>query len=192
MRKLTITKAAALALAAATAAATQYYVDERFEDNWPPAGWRRVVGGWQQESGGPWGNYALGYATTTGQKPVYTTFESCPFTVRANSTVYWHFCHAERTLGVAGSAGAEFYLRYDGSSEYIVRRPVTWGGWKHEYGSAKVAEARPLRAGFSGWVWAWPGHSAYVIISLDNVQFADESLVAVSPASLGRVKALFR
>ncbi|NIT36801.1 MAG: hypothetical protein GTN49_09910 [candidate division Zixibacteria bacterium] len=192
MSKLAITTAAALTLAAAAAGATQYYVNENFDGNWPPAGWRRVTGGWMQESEGPWGNYALGYRTTTGQERAYATLESCPFTVRANSTVYWHFCHAERTLGVPGSAGAEFYLRYDGSSEDIFRTPLTWGEWKHAFGSAKVAEARPLRAGFSGWVTAYPGHSAYVIISLDNVQFADESLVGVSPASLGRVKALFR
>jgi len=184
--------AAALALAAAAGAATQYYVNEKFEGKWPPAGWRSVVGAWQRESAGPWGNYAFGYRTTTAQERVYATFESCPFTVRANSTVYWHFCHAARTLGVPASAGVEFYLRYDGSSKNIVRTPLAFGEWKHVYGSAKVPEARPLRAAFSGWVAAWPGHSAYVLISLDNVQFADESLVAVSPASLGRVKALFR
>jgi len=187
-----VTAVAAMALAAVAGGVTRYYVNETFEGNWPPAGWRSVTGVWQQESRGPWGKYALGVAQTTGQKPVYTTLESCRFTVRANSTVYWHFCHAERTMGVAGSAGAEFRLRYDGSSEDIFRAPLAWGGWKHAYGSTKVPEARPLRAGFSGWVTAWPGHTAYVLISLDNVQFADESLVAVAPASLGRVKALFR
>jgi hypothetical protein len=191
MRKLAITAAAASALTAAAAGATQYYVNERFEGAWPPAGWRVVAGGWVRETGGPWGNYALGYRTTSGQERVYTTLESCPFTVRASSTVYWHFCHAARTLGVPASAGTEFYLRYDGSSENIFSTPLAFGEWRHVYGSTKVAEARPLRAGFSGWVTAWPGHSAYVIITLDSVQFADESLVAVSPTSLGRVKALF-
>ncbi|NIT36780.1 MAG: hypothetical protein GTN49_09805 [candidate division Zixibacteria bacterium] len=192
MKKFTITTAAALALAAAGGAVTQYYVDERFEGTWPPAGWRRVTGSWGQESRGPWGKYALGLCMTTAQKPIYTTLESCPFTVPAKSTVYWHFCHREETMGGVGSAGAEFYLRYDGSSENIVKVPLVWGRWKHAYGSAQVAEAKPLRAGFSGWVWAWPGHSAYVILSLDNVQFTDESLVAVTPSSLGRIRAMFR
>jgi hypothetical protein len=193
MSKLAIVTAAALgALAAAAGAVTQYYVNERFEGTWPPAGWRYVAGAWLQETGGPWGKYAFGYRTTTGQNRVYTTFESCPFAVRANSTVYWHFCQAARTLGVPASAGAEFYLRYDGSSENIYWKPLTFGEWKHVHGSTKVVEGRPLRVGFSGWVTAWPGHSAYVLMSLDNVQFADESLVGVSPISLGRIRALFR
>jgi hypothetical protein len=192
MRETAMIAAAALALAAAAGGVTQYYVNERFEGAWPPAGWRVVTGGWVRESGGPWGNYALGYRTTTGQERVYTTFESCPFKVRANSTVYWHFCHAADTMGVPASAGTEFYLRYDGSSEDIFREALAFGEWKHALGSTKVAQAKPVRAGFSGWVTAWPGHSAYVIMSLDNVQLADEPLVGVAPASLGRVKALFK
>jgi hypothetical protein len=191
MNKLAIITAVAFALVT-TSGATQYYVNEKFEGTWPPAGWRVVTGGWLQRTEGPWGNYAFGYRTTTGQNPAYTTLESCPFTVPANSTVYWHFCHAADTMGVPASAGAEFYLRYDGSSENIVLTPLAFGEWKHVHGSTKISEGRPLRAGFSGWVTAWPGHSAYVLISLDNVQFADESLVAISPTSLGRVKAVFR
>jgi hypothetical protein len=181
--------AAALAV---PALAVKYYVREDFDGAFPPEGWVRVSGGWVQGKEGPWGPYAIGVVNTTASTPKYATFESPAFTVPPASKVHWQFWHDDHTMGVPGSAGAEFYLRYDGTTENVYFQVLPWGEWKLQTGDAAVTRGGALRAGFSVWVTAWYPHSAYGIIFLDNVRLADGSMVGVSPASLGRVKALFR
>jgi hypothetical protein len=177
---------------AAPALAMKYYVREDFDGAFPPEGWVRVCGGWTQGAEGPWGPYAIGVVNTTASTPVYATFESPAFTVPPAGKVHWQFWHDEDTMGVPGSAGAEFYLRYDGTSEYACNLVLPWGEWKLQIGDAVVTRGGAVRAGFSVWVTAWPPQSAYGIMYLDNVRLADASMVGVAPASLGRVKALFR
>jgi len=202
--RTTLILIAATALLASAAAAT-YYLDERFEGTeFPPAGWRVFQinnGNWYH--GGTWppgnGYYAAGNATQPGRMTmdyVAAALIAPPFTVPAPKTLYYRFVYCvilstRGDLPLPGFAG-EFYLYYVDTGEplehLIFNGPVY--PWAEASGAVPVAANRPVTA---VWYVAYlpPDHGT-TLFDVDTCQICDENLTAVAPASLGRVKALFR
>ncbi len=192
----------ALLAAAATAGAT-YHLDERFEGRFPPPGWRVAHagdGGWHQSSGpGPYYHYATGNAgvplplASGSRASAWAELMSPTFGLPAATIIYYRFsyCTDQTTRGDA-MMFAEFYMVYPDTGERLVDLiydHVEYP-WKEATGSVVVAKKRPFIA-----VWrveydiSVPG---YFMFNVDNAQLSDENVVDVTPASFGRVKALFR
>ena len=189
------------ALLASTASAT-YYLDERFEGSqFPPAGWELLAtthANWYQQSGPPPdGAYAFGYASTpeTRDATAYANLVAPSFILPAPGTLYYRFRYTTTatTRALPGrSVAGEFYLYYVDTSEPLVDLifdDVIYT-WEEATGSTPAAGGRAIRA-------AWrveygltiPGA---FIFCVDTCQVNDEPMTAATPASLGRVKALFR
>jgi len=187
----------ASALTAASAVGLDY-VNEDFEGSFPPAGWTTAYGGtgnasWSQASGGPEGKYASGSASSFGDGLVWATFMSPEFNVKGNTTVYYRFDYGLWGNG-HGVEGGEFYIVYaDEPARRLQYRELEGlPSWAEFAGSAAVSADDRFKACWR--VWAddyWRYHFAFLFI--DDVIIADQPRhPAVEPASVGRVKALFR
>jgi hypothetical protein len=183
---------AVAALAAAATAAV--YVAEDFEGAFPPDGWtidRTTYGSWSKMPDGPTGAFArgqVGVSPGTARADLITY----AFAVDANETVYYRFDYAHGYGGYPSTWGADFYLVYaDPPNEVITQETVRTGNWREHAASAVAPRAGSARAFWRVRVycsWRWAG----VIFDVDNAGIADQPDVGVAPASLGRVKTLFR
>jgi hypothetical protein len=192
MRTVTALTAAVAALAAA--AAGTVYVAEDFEGTFPPDGWTTdctSYGWWTKMADGPTGAYArgqVGVSPGTARADLITY----AFAVDANETVYYRFDYAHGYGGYPSTWGADFYLVYaDPPNEVITQETVRTGNWREHAASAVAPRAGSARAFWRVRVycsWRWAG----VIFDVDNAGIADQPDVGVAPASLGRVKTLFR
>jgi hypothetical protein len=185
MRKLAILTAAALCALAACCVWGYRFVDARFEGSWPPSDWeikKEGSGDWYWEWG-PW-NAAGSVADAPGRAELW----SKSFNPGANNLVYYRF-DAYRDKEPYSSQG-KFALYYADPPVAVfhsrdIERP--YRKWYVISGTVVPALNRPVRAVFS---IAGGGRG---FLNVDNVVLMDrEPEPAVSPASLGRVKALFR
>ena len=188
--------AAALALAAAAAA--KDYVNEDFEGSFPPAGWTASYEGnnsgrWEQLGGGPGGCYVHGSVSSWQEGLVATTFMSPGFNVKGNTTVYYRFDYGLWGNG-HGVEGGEFYIVYAQTPARRLQYRELEGlpSWAEFTGSAAVSADDRFKACWR--VWAddyWRYHFAFLMF--DDVIISDQPRhPAVEPASVGRVKALYR
>lgn len=188
--------AAALAFAGSAAEAVKY-IDERFDGSFPPPGWTwrgGTLSGWTLRANGPWGNYAFGWAGVRGTTGSAATLDSKRINVPIRQRLYYSFrALADCTMSI--NPRWEFWLLYAITEEPLAylewRGPFYPREWRCIEGSVVVGETSPVfaRFGVSAWGSTIQGHAEFWV---DTVQLADENLSAVSPASLGRVKALFR
>jgi hypothetical protein len=199
----TLLLAGALLLGARAGAA--YYLDERFERmHFPPPGWRVVEdgsAGWYRVTGPPPnGAYAEGTAgvpeppATSRAAGPDASLVSPPFTVPAAKTLYYRFIYV--TMLTVRSPPyplyAEFYICYADTGERlvdIILNPLQYI-WEEASGSTTAAANRPIIA-----VWRatyGPPYPGWFLFKVDNCQLSDEDLTEVAPASLGRVKAIYR
>ncbi len=184
------------ALAAAAADATDF-VNEKFEGSFPPPGWTTKYEGtasgyWTQREGGPWGKYAQGIVSSYEQGYVRITLMSPEFNVKANTKVYYFFHHRFEWYGHS-TVETDFYIAYvpPHSGNLIDFGLGVDGEWGSSTGWKVFGLSGRVKAYWRVWVtnyWRQAGGA----LSLDNVVISDEDPSAVSPASLGRVKALFR
>ncbi len=173
------------------------YLDERFDGPFPPPGWSAQGGtlsGWELHANGPWGNYAFGWAGVRGTTGSTAVLDSKAVNVPRGRRLDYSFrALANCTMSV--NVRWEFWLLYAGTEEPLEH--LEWRGpfypveWRAIGGHVIVSKSLPVFARFS--VTAWgntiQGHGEYWV---DTVQLADEDLSAASPASLGRLKALFK
>ncbi len=187
----------AVALILPAAAFGTYYLNEGFEGSqFPPPGWKKKQTGsgiiWYRNGGGPWGYYADG----GGEPPVGTegsaTLESPPINWEKGKTLYYHF---KWRFGIGGSMGgnAGFYLTYADTQHQLVswRVRFNWPDWDTLYASVVVTRTAPIIAKWQVDAWS-VGMVTSIDFNVDGVKITDESMAAVEPSSLGKVKALFR
>ena len=182
----------------ASAASATYYLDERVEGTqFPPPGWVLLKIGhatWYHERGAPGGGaYAFGYAGTpeTGSAMGWANLVAPPFTLPAPEILYYRFLYTTDATTRTPPCG-EFYLYYLDTGERLVDLifdDVVYP-WEEVMGSTPAAGGRAIGAAWrTEYTLIIPG--AFVF-GVDTCQLSDEDLTAVAPASLGRVKALFR
>lgn len=187
-------RAILIAALLASAAAATYYMDERFEVSVPPPGWTSQgnQGGWTQEDGGPSGKYASSHLSGSGTYNGTATLESPPMNLPLG-TVYYRFEYYYGYGGWPYGNVAEFVLYYAGTGTELVRVTVTWGmNWGEREGSAVVSQALPVVARWRHLCSSYGMHGSTATFSVDTCQISGDVMTAVAPASLGRVKALFR
>jgi len=182
---------------AGSVAETVKYIDERFDGSFPPPGWSRrggTLSGWKLRANGPWGNYAFGWAEVRGTTGSSATLDSKHVRFPIRRRLYYSFrALADCTMSI--NPRWEFWLLYAGTEEpleYLEWRGPFWPReWRCIEGSVFVGKTLPVFARFrvSAWGNTIQGGAQFYV---DTVQVADEELTAVSPASLGRVKALFK
>jgi hypothetical protein len=201
MSKVWVWWACAAVLTAVAGAVT--YVSEDFSGDFPPSGWswNMTPGGsggnglWFRDAG-PYGYCAHGAVTTTGGDS-FTARLFSPYltTVPAGSTVYfrfdfrrWHtgsgYNLANFVIGVPPNPWAQ-QVFYTALNETGDTWTVCTGSAVASLGTMYVAAWYVYVAGYSPPV---PGTH----VTVDNVMVADEPFAAVMPASMGRVRALFR
>jgi hypothetical protein len=181
-------------LAAAGAPAT-VYLDEGFDEGKMPTGWQARTSGngiayysFEKRAGG----YCY-YASVEARSEQYAAVEltSKQLTVTPG-TLYYRFDFASTHYGSA-STSKVFSAKYVGSSSSIFYEILpTSSGWHVETGSFYVGEAKPIVAIWEISVGAAPGRYGTGTFSLDDVAIADDPNFAVAPASVGKVRALFR
>jgi hypothetical protein len=203
--RTTLLLVVAAALLASAAARATYYLDERFEGaEFPPAGWQvshTKNAGWYHGWESPPGTYCYAAATAHGPPESTRGLETAAliaptFTVPAPTVLYYRFVYRLNFSNRGGLRlpldGGGFYLYYVDTGERLVDLDFYELAypWKEVNGSVAVAANRPLAA---AWYVAYglPGPGG-VWFDVDTCQICDENLTAVAPASLGRVKALFR
>ena len=186
--------AVAAALAAGALAAD--FVREGFNGStFPPARWYVELdgsrpGSWRREAGGPWGAYALGNAFSTRYEEGSSAVLSTYFDLPARTVIYYGFYY--RAQG-QGNYAINFRITYLGmSGGYLVSPiPLENTNWKYLSGFAFNPTATFVKAVWSVSCGPSAGTS-YAVLGFDRVTITDEDPYAVAPASLGRVKALFR
>ena len=183
--------------AAATADATDF-VNEDFEGTlFPPSGWTTkgegtASGSWTERGGGPWGRFADGQVVSYEQGYVRITLMSYEFDLKANTKVYYGFDYRFQYGGNYTDVGADFYIAYvpsPGGNLVYCRLPGS--GWTYFSGYVVNTHEARVKAHWRIWVsnsFRYAGGALW----LDNVVISDEDPSAVAPASLGRVKALFK
>lgn len=187
----------ATAVLVAAAVAATHFIDERFEGSVPPPGWTESCsrGDWTSGTGGPWGNFADGFANP--QYPYFgqAEMDSPPMAIGSGKTAYYRFYCRSGASGNAGGFGWYFYLYYrdNPGSPFVTVNLRENSAWHERTGSANVARSEPVVARWRvhGGALMPPG-SAYIYLNVDTAQISDLPLTAVAPASLGRVRALFR
>lgn len=189
---------AAFILNAAEAGAL-YYLDERFEaTTFPPSGWTELNQGGGDWSRSTWGSYygiALGQANaSTANTEKWADLESFPVALAANTTLYFGFAARTERSGVLNLVEQRFYI-YNVVSSFVYADLTLAPGtsWHREEGMAALgSEAATVKARWHVHIrtGAPPGGGARFYI--DNCQLCDEPMTAVVPASLSRVKAVFR
>jgi len=185
---------AALVLAAAAGATT--FVNEDFEGTFPPTGWKKECsnrGNWTRGTGGPWGPYASGSTYSAESGLSRAALFTLQFNVRAEMRLSYRFDYGHFDVGHQSYTGALFYIAYQdqppGTPVYVKLSKTS--GWKRFSGEAVFYRAGPVKATWAVWcenTWRY----GYSYLRVDNVLIADKPSPAVAPASLGRVRALFR
>ncbi len=183
---------------AAAAASAKDFVNEDFEGTFPPPGWTTAYEGngsarWSKGTGGPWGCYASGSVSSWEQGLVRATFMSPEFNVKANTKTYYRFDYGHFDNG-HGVGGAEFYITCvePPGADLVYTNlevPPKWIERSGEFSSTVDVRVKAC------WrVWAnnnWRYHFSFLMF--DNVIISDERrFPGVAPASLGKVKALYR
>jgi len=198
---MTTTLLLASALLGATRAGAVYYLDERFEGtHFPPPGWKKVNNGgsWSRLSGPPPNlAYAEGIAMVNEPSlwsratPPEGSLVSPPLSVPAATTLYYRFIY-RAMMAARFPPYCEFSICYADNGERFVDvflDPLQYE-WEEVSGSVSAAGGRTILA-----VWRVACSSippAGTIFDIDNCQISDEVMTAVAPASLGRVKAIYR
>lgn len=191
----------AMAATAASAAGAAVYVDEDFESRWLPEGWSTGKGGqgpgsyetgWIRQREGPPHNYhamAYGYA----QRAMgYAYLRTPNLNVPANTTVYYGYDYKFGWTSTLLRFLAVMQCFHVGHSTPFYegghQRRSSWEKVRYHF---TVPESSPFYVQWYIYVNAGsnPGSLNFW---LDNVTLTDEEYHAVAPASLGRVKALFR
>jgi len=180
-------------LVAAAAAGATRYLDQRFNGSFPPGGWSIVnYNGceWYGGTGGPNGNYAHGTGAPPSYESGYAILDSPTMNIPQGTTVYYRY---QYSFGIGGvmSGDARFYLLYTDNQSILASYGISSWSWAWASGSAAVTRAAPIRAR-----WHFSAGSAgmptFIEYCVDTCQITDEPMDAVAPASLGRVKTLFR
>jgi hypothetical protein len=194
MKRLTL----ALVVTAGTAAAS-YYIDERFDGAGLPPGWTCTThnhASWDIRGGGPWGNYMELFAAgdhTTGTGEIYLTtpqVDVSPGKLYYRYEIKWTFTSIYSFLVSAG-----FKLYEVGNGTPLVSHPLLVGGtgiWYAVAGSVDVNGDKDIYGQWYGVASYTSGIYSYLYVYVDTVQFNSEDMAALAPASLGRVKVLFR
>jgi hypothetical protein len=187
----------AAALAAAVLAAAAPYVDEGFENGVPPPRWTStksgVGAGWDPEEGGPWGKFAVGWASSSAGAERWARMETFGFEVPPDTTLTFRFNYKYGHGGFEAENRATFSLLYATQPEEVFasRAMAPAAEWRVLSARTPATRAGTVKARFEVWVLnRHPQRVATYAWDLDNV-VVDASEPAVSPTSLGRVKALF-
>jgi hypothetical protein len=186
--------AVAVFAAAAAAAGAVYYLDERFEGTqFPPPGWTVAnYNGvtWSQGTGGPQGKYARGFGNPPLYSGGYAVLESPSMNIPQGRTAYVRFGYYLYLTGPPPSS--YFYLLYPDTGEYLITwHPTIMSSWLFYTGNAVVSRNAPVKGRWRVYLITAPSQ-ALVDFRVDTAQISDEDLTAVLPASLGRVKAIYR
>lgn len=186
---------ASLTAALAHAAA---YVDENFEGGVPPARWTSSKSGsgagWDPEEAGPWGKYAVGWASSSASAERWAKMNTYSFDVPANATFTFRFDYKYGHGGFEAENRATFSLLYATQPEEVfTSHPITLTStWRVFNGNPSSPRGGLMKARFEVWVRnRHPQHVAVYAWDVDNVVIT-ASEPAVEPTSLGRVRALFR
>jgi opacity protein-like surface antigen len=182
------------ALAAGALAAD--FVREGFNGStFPPARWKVETnpyypGGWRREAYGPWGAHAVGMVSSVGYQDPWAVLWTYEFGLPARTEIYYGFYYW--ALG-GGNYAANFRITYvSAPGGYLVKpRPLGNTNWKYVSGHAFNPSAARVIAHWSVSCGPSSGTSG-VVLGFDRVTITDEDPTPVSPASLGRVKALFK
>lgn len=186
------------ALAAAGLADATVYVDEDFEESVPPPRWTSSKSsegaGWDPEEAGPWGRFAVGWASSSGGAERWAKMETYSFTVPAEAELAFRFDYKYGHGGFEAENRATFSLFYATHPEEVFASYAMrlTSAWRIFSGKASGARGGLVKARFEVWVRnQHPRRVAVYAWDLDNV-VVNTREPAVSPTSLGRVKALFR
>ena len=185
-------------LALTAAAYATGYVSEKFEEGVPPAKWTvksKGSAGWTERTGGPWGRYARGAAASSNNDESWAKMDTYAFNVAANTNLEYRFDYKYGHGGFAAASYAKFYLLYVGPPEEIITSAgmALTSKWVVFTGKPVAKRAGAVKARLEIWVKnPDPGHTAVYAWDVDNVVIAKAANHAVSPTSLGRVKALFK
>jgi len=182
----------------AAGAAAVTFIDERFNNGCPPPGWTTQNNGrtsFNLGSGGPAGPYATASATISSMtSPAWAYLDSTPFNITQGQTLYYRFQYDMYRSPSLGSAWGTFYIIVTVGGQILTSwsRNSTTGEWTEYsgyyvplYDATVVARWR-----FDCAVSSMGGQSGR--FSIDTCQIGTESFAAVAPASLGRVRAVFR
>lgn len=190
-----------IALAAAAAALATVYLEQDFEGVWPPGGWYYyILGG--GPGGGNWArvsspnNFGIYiYSTSLNGGTITTGCRSNQFTLPSNTTLYYRFDCSRWNAGSAnGGRAGGFQLVYDGILAFGFRSIDPTEGWRVLTGSF-ISTFPAVHYYQCEWFTgttingSTPGTAA---LAWDNVLVSDQPFTAIAPASLGRVKALYR
>ena len=172
-------------------------MDERFDGSFPPPGWTwrgGTLSFWTLRTNGPWGNYAFGWAGVRGTTGSTATLDSKLINVPVRRRLHYSF-RALADCVMSVNVRWEFWLLYAGTEEPLEylewRGPFSPREWRSIEGSVVVNGTLPVFARFrvSAWGSTIQGHGEFWV---DTVQLGDEDLSVLAPASLGRVRALFK
>jgi hypothetical protein len=187
-----------LFLTAAVVAQSAAYVDEDFEQGVPPSGWTTSKSGpgagWDPEENGPWGKFAVGWASSSASVERWAKMDTYTFAVPAGSTLTFRFNYKYGHSGFEAENRATFSLLYAAEPEEVFasRRMTLTSTWQVFMSSALAPLAGVVKARFEVWVMnRHPQRVATYAWDLDNV-LIKASEPAVEATSLGRVRALFR
>lgn len=187
----------AVAAALAVTALAFDFVREGFEGpTFPPAGWKMECNGtsWVRRVNGPWGSYAHVGAYCADDEVRSTNLYTYGFGLPAQTEIYYGFYYSLDGGGTGGGLSARFYITYvDPPGGYLVNRDFLNGAsWEYFSGSAFNRSAARVKASWQIWCLAEPKYYMWIDVDLDRVTITDGDPHAVAPASLGKVKALFR
>ncbi len=185
-------------LVAAAVAQAAPYVDENFEQGVPPSGWTTSKSGsgagWDAEENGPWGKFAVGWASSSANAERWARMDTFAFDVPAETILTFNFNYKYGHGGFEAENRATFSLLYASQpEETFASRPMTLTStWQVCRGNASAPHGGGVKARFEVWVQnRHPVHVATYAWDLDNV-LIEASEPAVEATSLGRVRALFR
>jgi hypothetical protein len=185
-----------LAFCAAGAGATAY-IDEGFEGPFPPGGWgveKTVNAGWDLQEGGPWCNYAIGWASSTDGIVRWARMDTPTFDVAAGTTVEFRYDYDLGCNGYPAEHYARFSLYYVGPpAETLVQRDMLLAAdWRTYSDYIVVTRAGSVAARFEIYVKNPSFHTSVYAWDIDNVLINDKRYHAVEPTSMGRVRAIYR
>lgn len=201
MPKTTLGTILIILWAAAVAAQAVYYFDERFNGPELPVNWitHNENGGywdWHSSGGSP-GAYITGFTIGGGEENSPTAvacIETPPFTIPQGNTLYYRYFYTFNVGAYHSNISNAFYIYYTDNSQRLVELldVPNYSSWHLLAGSAVVSRAAPLRAAWRATGRGAMGRAGGCAYSVDTVQITDMALTAATPASLGRVKALYR
>lgn len=192
--RILIGSAFLVVMAGITPAAGTYYLDERFDVSVPPPGWEQVsyYGSWHRETGGPSGPYASVHMFGGGNYGGYAYLYTAPITFPQNGTAYIRYICRGGGAGY-GILGARFYLCYYPSGSVLASfTPYLNTEWSEATGSVVVTLPQLIQGYWRFTCTSYSNHGGGGGWDIDNCQISDENPTTVMPASLGRVRAVFR